>query len=286
MTPSKRRVGVIAGATGFLGQALAKHYSDLGIDLILIARDEVKLQSLKSELTQISNTVITTLQIDFEGEYITKLFDELTPFKARIEFFICTIGNQNPISPILFSTELEWSRSIYTNLILPVSLSRLFVKMFLENGFGSLILVSGGGAATPRENFSAYAAAKAGLVRFVETFALEIRNSQVRINAIAPGVMPSQMMNEILENPIEAGPQEVSIARNALGDVRWESSRLLELCDFLISESSHGITGKLISAKWDNWEQWPLHLNELTESDLYTLRRINGRDKGLNWGDV
>jgi len=41
----------------------------------------------------------------------------------------------------------------------------------------------------------------------------------------------------------------------------------------------------LISAKWDNWKQWPSNLMELIDQDLYTLRRITARDKGLSWGD-
>jgi hypothetical protein len=58
-----------------------------------------------------------------------------------------------------------------------------------------------------------------------------------------------------------------------------------ELAVFLGSKSSDGITGKLISAVWDNWEQWPEHLAELSSSDVYTLRRIAGRDRGFAWGD-
>jgi 3-oxoacyl-[acyl-carrier protein] reductase len=53
----------------------------------------------------------------------------------------------------------------------------------------------------------------------------------------------------------------------------------------LASEASRGITGKLISAVWDRWEDWPLHLDELNKTDIYTLRRIVGRDRGMAWGD-
>jgi hypothetical protein len=59
-----------------------------------------------------------------------------------------------------------------------------------------------------------------------------------------------------------------------------------ELAVFLASDASNGITGKLISATWDKWQDWPSHLDDLAKSDAYTLRRIVGRDRGLNWGDV
>ena len=59
-----------------------------------------------------------------------------------------------------------------------------------------------------------------------------------------------------------------------------------ELALFLASPASDGITGKLISAVWDNWKDWPEHIDELCNSDTYTLRRIVGRERGFDWGDV
>jgi hypothetical protein len=41
----------------------------------------------------------------------------------------------------------------------------------------------------------------------------------------------------------------------------------------------------LIAAQWDRWEDWPKHLDELNASDVYTLRRIAGRDRNKPWGD-
>jgi 3-oxoacyl-[acyl-carrier protein] reductase len=59
----------------------------------------------------------------------------------------------------------------------------------------------------------------------------------------------------------------------------------VELILFLASEESNGITGKLISAKWDNWKEFPKHIRELEGSQVYTLRRIVGRGIGMDWGD-
>jgi 3-oxoacyl-[acyl-carrier protein] reductase len=98
--------------------------------------------------------------------------------------------------------------------------------------------------------------------------------------------MPSKMMEEIVENSsLAVGKDEKAKARRALDDRLWDPAQILSLCDFLVSEKSKGITGKLISAEWDNWSEWPQHVDELRASDLYTLRRITGRDRGQTWGD-
>lgn len=277
--------GVIAGATGFLGSLLAKHYAAQGVSLILIGRDSNKLQSLKQELEKTSSGAIVAVSLDFNADYLPNLYTQTSAHRKRIKFFINTIGDQNPISPFLLSDETAWARSIHTNLIIPANLVKFFAQIFVENTNGSLILVSGGGATQPRINFSAYAAAKAALIRFVETFASEITAPQIRINAIAPGVMPSRMMEEIKESFFSGDLEEIK-ATEMMARNDWEPSQLLTLFDFLVSDESAGISGKLISAEWDKWSEWPQHIEELLDSDLYTLRRITGRDRNLTWGDV
>ncbi len=280
------RIGVIAGATGFLGSLLAEHYSSLGVSLILIGRDAQKIKDLERDLKAKSDSEVKTLIVDFEGDYISYLHEELAPYKNQIDFFICAIGDQQPIGPTVLTDQHEWIKSIHTNLIVPVNLVRLFAGFFVDNSKGSIIVTSGGGATKARPNFSAYASGKAGLVRFVETLAEELIETQIRINAIAPGVLPSRMMNEILNDPVKAGLTEVELARNRLQDTLWDKKKVMSLCDFLISDLSNGVSGKLISAHWDNWAEWPKHINDLMRSDLYTLRRIVGRDRGQEWGDV
>ena len=56
------------------------------------------------------------------------------------------------------------------------------------------------------------------------------------------------------------------------------------LAVFLASAASDGITGKLISAPWDPWEELGDHAEDLRGSDVYTLRRIVPGDRGLEWG--
>ena len=60
----------------------------------------------------------------------------------------------------------------------------------------------------------------------------------------------------------------------------------INLTAFLLSEFSDGISGKLISALWDDWKTFPRYLNELQNSDVFTLRRIIGKERGLEKLDL
>ena len=134
---------------------------------------------------------------------------------------------------------------------------------------------------------SAYAASKAAIVRFAETLAEEVKDDGIDVNSIAPGALNTRLLDEVLE----AGPQKVGKAfyKKAL-DQKKEGGVPLELgaelSVFLASELSDGITGKLISAVWDPWKTFPEHLDELKKTDIYTLRRIVPKERGMEWGEV
>jgi hypothetical protein len=120
-----------------------------------------------------------------------------------------------------------------------------------------------------------------------ETLALEAADAGIDVNAVAPGALATRLLRQA----IEAGPEHVGAAlhrrmlriRDGGGTPLSVGARL---CVFLASAASDGITGKLISAPWDRWQDWPQHLEELRGSDVYTLRRITGRERGMPWGDA
>src|SRR6185436_17863118 len=146
---------------------------------------------------------------------------------------------------------------------------------------GKIINLSGGGASGPRVNFSAYAAAKTGLVRFSETLAEEVRELGICVNCVAPGPLGTDMLAAIEKAGAKtAGDKEYIAAQRARETGEAAMNAAVELIVFLASHHSDGVTGKLISAVWDNWQEFPQHLQDIVGSDVYTLRRITGRDRG------
>jgi 3-oxoacyl-[acyl-carrier protein] reductase len=155
----------------------------------------------------------------------------------------------------------------------------------IESGGGAIINISGGGASGPRPNFSAYATAKSGLVRFSETLAQELQPYNVSVNCVAPGAMNTPMLDEIIRSGAElSGAGEYQQASRIRREGGGSPDNVARLCLFLASAEARGITGKLISAAWDPWPALLQHSADLSGSDIYTLRRIVPRDRGLAWG--
>ncbi len=287
--PLEGKVAVITGANQGLGLEIARRYLAEGASLALCARNEQLLTKACNSLVPaaVSNQRIFSLATDVSNEVeVNHFISETVRELGRIDILVNNAGVYGPKGEIETVDWLEWVRSIEINLFGSVLMSRAVLPYFKAQRSGKIIQLSGGGATNPMPRISSYAVSKAGIVRFIETLAEEVRDYGIDVNAIAPGALNTRMLDEV----IEAGPDKV-------GKVFYERSLKQKesggspldvgagLAVFLGADASNGITAKLISAVWDKWEHWPDHLDDLNSSDVYTLRRIAGRDRAMNWGD-
>jgi len=276
----------ISGATGYLGSLVSEHLADKGINLILGGNNLEKLKLLQNALQEnykLLNFEIVTCNLgDIESWDNAK--NSLENFE--IAAYINCSGLQGKIDYGKNINQNEFQKVFNVNLFSSIYFTNYFIKRVGDKKSFAIIHFSGGGATTARPLFMPYSLSKTALVRFIENTASENLNSKVRINAIAPGILPSKMQEEIASNNLTSQLHEGEIARATLRAREFDHSSLLKLCDFLLSDLADGINGKLISAQWDKWEEWAEHIIDLQESDLYTLRRIVGRDRNNNWGDI
>lgn len=283
------KVAIITGANQGLGLEIAKKYAAAGANLMLCARNGILLDSALKEINQYvsDGQIVLAQQVDISRENEVSGVVELTLKQLGVcHILVNNAGIYGPKGDVEAVAWTEWMRAIEINVYGSVLMSRELMPHFKKQRYGKVIQLSGGGATTPLPKISAYAVSKAAIVRFAETLAEEVRGFGIDVNALAPGALNTRMLEEILT----AGPEVVgkdfyerSLKQKELGGASID--RAADLALFLASSHSDGITGKLISAAWDNWEEWPNHISELDKTDAYTLRRIVGRDRNIVWGD-
>lgn len=280
------RFALITGSSKGLGSHLVRRFWLDGYSLVVVARNHVDIHSLLDDLPKRSDQSTTPLVCDLaDATKVATLLDFIQATIPHLDVLVNNAAIQGPIGPLCENDLSAWQQTLQINLLAPVALCQGLIPLMKRQGDASIINLSGGGATGPRANFSAYATAKAGLVRFSETIAEELRCDGIRVNCIAPGAMKTAMLKEVLAKDDAAGSREVSLASEVFAKGGASMDRVADLALFLASDASKGISGKLISAVWDNWKQWPQHRDELSQSDVYTLRRIAGRDRGFEWGD-
>jgi NAD(P)-dependent dehydrogenase (short-subunit alcohol dehydrogenase family) len=286
----ENRSALITGANQGFGKAIAHAFVLAGANVFLCARDESKLVEVQAELRSFckpDQRVEAMLADVSKWDDVDRLISAALASFSQIHILVNNAGVYGPKGPIEDVNWDEWTQTIEVNLFGSILIARALLPHFRTHHYGKIIQLSGGGATAPLPFLSAYAASKAGIVRFMETLAEEVKGDGIDVNSIAPGALNTRLLDEVLE----AGPEKVgksfyerSVKQKAEGGSPPE--RGAELAVFLASAQSDGITGKLISAIWDPWERFPEHLKDLKNSDIYTLRRIIPKDRGMDWGDV
>jgi len=281
---------IITGASQGLGLEIARHFVREGAHVTVCARSGDLLSEAVCELTQMAPPgvrVVSSVTDVSDAAQVKALRDTTVRDIGYIDILVANAGVHGPKGPVEQLDPDAWSQAIDINLKGSFLLSQAVLPLMKRRGHGKIIFLSGGGATKPFPGLSAYAASKAGLVRFAETLAEEVREWGIDVNSVAPGAMNTRLLTDVLE----AGPEKIgekmyqeALQRQASGGTA--PAKGAALCVFLASNISDGITGRLISAVWDPWKSLPDYREDILNTDIYTLRRIIPADRSKAWGDV
>jgi NAD(P)-dependent dehydrogenase (short-subunit alcohol dehydrogenase family) len=282
------RAAIVTGASQGLGYEIAKQYVLAGASVLMCARDGHKLSAASHELRSMaaSNQVVTDSVADVSDvKDVERVVEAALDSLSKVDILVNNAGIYGPKGLLEEVDWDDWKRAIEINLYGSVLMCRGVLPHFKRRRYGKVLQLSGGGATNPLPCISAYAASKAAIVRLIETVAEEVREYGIDVNAIAPGALNTRLLDEVLNaGPALVGHQfyEKSLKQKREGGTPM--IRGADLAVFLASAKSDGITGKLLSAVWDPWPTLVERKNELRSTDIYTLRRIVPRDRGLTWG--
>lgn len=270
------KVALVTGGGRGIGEAIAEAFSHAGARLVLAARTRQEVETVAARLRQASGPAIAVACDVADPQQVERLMADTVTAFGPPDVLVNSAGVYGPIGHFA-ETDLDgWTEAIRINLLGTVYCTRAVLPHMIRRGSGKIMNLSGGGAVGPFPRFSAYATSKAAVVRFTETVAEEVRAHNVQVNAIAPGAVNTRLLNQVLEAGERAGADflEKSLAQQASGGTSPAVGA--ELALHLASSRGDGITGKLLSAVWDNWRR----LGEAgpIPAALYTLRRIDGRN--------
>lgn len=279
----KDKVSIITGGSRGIGKTIALAFGREGSHSVLTSRTLRELEGTKEELRGVAgNTEIFRADVSKEEEVANLVAFTLQRF-GTIDVLVNCAGIYGPIGLVTDIDSENWMEAININLYGTFLCIKAVLPKMIEKRRGKIINSSGGGATSPLPRFSAYGAAKAAVVRLTETLAEEVKKYNIDINAIAPGPVNTRLLDQVLEVGEAAGKDLLARAVRQKQEGGVPPDKAAELAVFLASSESDGLTGRLISAAWDNWKEIPRYLNKIMSSDIYTLRRITAGDRGYNW---
>jgi 3-oxoacyl-[acyl-carrier protein] reductase len=267
-----RRILVTGGSRG-IGREISGLLAERGATVVVVARSGVDVERCAAELPGEGHRALALDVGDQEGWSAAAERGVLD----GIDGLVTAAAVLSPVGPIgVYQPEELW-RTMRVN-VLGTLLAVHACLRSLEAARGAVVTFAGGGASAPLPRYDAYAISKAAVARLSENLGLELGERGVRVNAVSPGFVATGIHAATLEaGPELAGESYFADTEQRLDAGGIPARRAAELTAFLLNEAAHGITGRLISAPWDPWEEPVFQRRLREEPDLATLRRIDDR---------
>jgi NAD(P)-dependent dehydrogenase (short-subunit alcohol dehydrogenase family) len=270
MTLENKVAVVTGGGGGIAGVVVKKFVAEgafvLAADIVepVFPKDKERIRTCRADISSI--------------EDVERLHEICRREFGAADILVNAAGIQAPIGPFHTVDFRDWAYNLNVNLLGPVLCAKTFLPDLMKKGSGKIINFAGGGATSPRPNFSAYGTAKTAVVRFTESLAEELRPFNIQVNAVSPGVIRTRMIEEILDKGADAVGAEYGQIQKRLTSGFDSPELVAELVIYLASEEANWISGKTISAVWDSWRDWRDQGVREESRDMYVLRRIDGRN--------
>lgn len=225
---------LILGATGAVGSALARRLSEQGAHVVVAGRREGALEALADEIAGVP------FELDARDfDQVAEAFDEARKLPGDFRGAVNCVGSIL-LKPAHLTKASEFEETIATNLGSAFATVRAAGRTLRKTG-GSVVLVSSAAASVGLANHEAIAAAKAGIEGLVRSAATTYSTANLRINAVAPGLVDSAMTRRILDNPRAL---EASLALHPLGRV-GRPEEIASLIQWFLGPESSWVTGQV-----------------------------------------
>lgn len=188
MDQQKNKVAVVTGGSSGIGEAIAKRFADEGAKVIITGRHEDTLKKTADYSDNISYMVLDMTADDAPQKVVDLLNSQ---YSGQLDILVNNAG-WCPIQPLKDITKESYHAAFDLDVEAPVLLSAAVLPL-LEKTKGTIINISSVGGEHPAPNISLYVAAKAAIENLTKAWALELAKDGIRVNAIAPGAIESNI---------------------------------------------------------------------------------------------
>lgn len=236
------RVALVTGAGRGIGRAIALRLAEAGACVVLAARTSEQVEAVAAEVTRMGGRALA-LPADVTAEGAGAWLVERTEAHfGPLDILVNAAG----ISPVFVRSErlaiADWDAIMNTNLRATFLLCQAAGERMLERRRGAIVTVASIGAEVGLPRLAAYCAAKAGLVALTRVLAVEWADRGVRVNAVAPGYIQTELTRGLAEHP-SWGPVLVSqTPLHRFGQPEEVAGAVL----FLASDDASYITGQVL----------------------------------------
>ena len=230
---------IVTGASSGIGRQCAITFSQLGANVILIARNKERLKDTFNKLEKGNHLIISQdiTKYDKLEEVVNIVVDRI----GRISGFIHSAGIEMTL-PLRSMLPSYYENMFATNVISGFELARIISKKkYIYKEGASFVFISSVFGIMSQLAIAAYSSSKGALISGVKSIALELASKKIRVNCISPGQIESTRMTENIFDKLSKEEKIKRIEMYPLGLGKPED--IANACTFFLSDASRWITG-------------------------------------------
>jgi 3-oxoacyl-[acyl-carrier protein] reductase len=236
----KDKVIVVTGSSRGIGKAIAIAFAKEGAKVVVSARNKENLKDVVSEIEQTGSPVLAIAADVANTDDAKNLIENTLEKFATIDVLVNNAGITRD-NLLLRLTEEDWDSVIDTNLKGSFNCIKASIKPMMKARAGVIINITSVVGQTGNAGQSNYSASKAGIIGLTKSVAKEWASRNIRVNAVAPGFIETDMTSELAEKAKQELISSIPLAK--LGNVE----NVADLVLFLSSPKAEYITGQVIN---------------------------------------
>lgn len=234
------KVAIITGASRGIGESIAQHYAAAGAKVVLASRKQEALDTVAEAIREQGGEALAIAAHTGKKETLQALVKTTVDTWGRVDVLVNNAATNPHFGPLLEAEDSHWQKTLEVNLLGNVWLCQHVVPIMREQGGGSIINVASVNGMRPGHLQGVYSASKAAVISLTKTLAMELGSDNIRVNAIAPGLVQTKFAQVLWEN--EALLKSVT-ERTPLQRI-GQPEDIASLALWLASEASSFATGE------------------------------------------
>jgi 3-oxoacyl-[acyl-carrier protein] reductase len=232
------RTALVTGATGGIGEAIARTFHKAGATVAISGRQVEKLQKLAAELGERVHVLPCDLG---DRAQVGKLIDEATKTLGRVDILVNNAGLTKD-NLFMVMKDDQWDDVIAVNLTSTFMLMRAAARAMMrsKSGYGRIINISSVSGVIGNPGQGNYAASKAGMIGMTKSLAREVASRGITANCIAPGFIKTAMTDALNEKQTEEISKMIPAQRFGSPDDIAQGAL------YLASDSAAYVTGQTL----------------------------------------